>query len=141
MASLHGSGGSVTVSTDYADLLAGTDIDFFEWHATFDGSLTDDSNFSDATNFRTYLGTMHDLKGTAVGRMIRLTSLSNANPVLYDAATQNASAPTADFTLTTESGSTYTFDGIISSVKTTVIKTGVVGVIVTFESSGDITVT
>ena len=133
MASLQGSGGSVTIP--HADITSGTEIDFYSWNAITDAPLEDDDNFSDSDNWGTSVGLMYDLKGTAIGTMQQ-----GQKAILADVGSEGL-APVAGFVLQTESGNTYTFAGLINSINTVVNKTGRVTTTIGFESSGEVTVT
>lgn len=141
-ASLHGSDGSCTLATDYDDLVAGTDIHIYEWHATFTRDLIEDSGFDQATNWKQNVGGMYDLKGTAIAtQMVGRNSPMGAdvgNVVGFE--DQNATVSANDFTLQTVTGDTYTFKGIISSIRTVTRKTDRVIVTIAFESHGEVTV-
>jgi hypothetical protein len=138
--SLHGSSGSFAVPTDYADCLADTIIHFYEWHATIARELLDDTRFENADNFKRVIGGMYDLKGTAVGTLIKSAALPGLDAT-HGMGVQNVSGETTgSFTLTVASGDTYVFDGIISNINTVVNKPRKIIVTVSFESHGDVAV-
>jgi hypothetical protein len=114
-----------------------TNIHIFQWEATFDREVVDDSNFDDTTNFKTKLGGMYHATGTCQG-----TIVSGSDLGIADFATKNAQ-PAANLLLLTETGHQYDFSAILSNINTRVNKTETRGAIVTltFESDGDITET
>lgn len=134
--SAHGSDGSVTVASDYTDLVAGTHIIVREWSGSFVQDMFDDSSFDQSTNWKDSVGGMHDFKGTISGS---IATGGIAGP-LADFSTQNAPATTGDFTLQESAGETYTFKGILGGIRTVTTKTGRVDITLSVESSGAIAV-
>ncbi len=147
--SLHGSTGSFTVPDDYTDLLAGTPVAFYQWDATFSRELFDDTDFDSTDNWEQLVGGMYDVKGTALCKLAAVTGFSTAatGPPLADFATQNATVDTealADggtFVLTTATGDSYSFHGMISVLETDVEKVGRALCRVEFQSHGAVAVT
>ena len=140
--SLHGSDGSCTMASDYDDIVGGTQIHFYEWHATFTRDLIEDSGFDAADNWKTVVGGMYDLKGTALATQM----VGQESPLGADVGNvvgfedQNATVSANDFTLQAVTGDTYTFKGIVTSIRTVTRKADRIIVTVSFESHGDVTV-
>ncbi len=111
-----------------------TNIHIFVWEMTLDREVVDDSNFDDATNWKSKLGGMYHATGTFTGTIVKDSVLGIA-----DFGTTNA-PPIASFVLTTEAGSFYTFAGILSNLNVRMNKTEARGATITgtFESDGEV---
>lgn len=131
MALITGLTGDATIPSGEA----GTEVALFRWSADVAQEIFDGTTFDDTGGSRRKIGGAHDLKGTAEGYCGDTTI-----PTLGKLITSGTTG-TADFVLTSSTGDTYTFTGIVSNVNTVVEKVGgPVLVTMTFESSGPIVV-
>jgi hypothetical protein len=131
---ITGVNGSVTIPATIGVPQETVDIHIFEFTASVDQDIVDDSNFEGADNWKTTVGLMHHLTGTCRGTIMAGTG---AELGIADFATVNAQ-PTAGFVLTADTGRTYTFAAIISNINVVVAKTDRCFCTLSFESSGDI---
>lgn len=126
-----GTEGSVTFP---AGMDAPSNMHIFEWRATFDREIFDDSNFDGADNWKTKIGGMLTTTGT-----VRATA-DRADPSdLWDFATMHAQ-PVALFVLQEgkDTGAaivTITFSALITTVRTAVVKTDRVFYDISFEGT------
>ncbi len=130
MASLSGVTGEVTI-TD------GPTLNVFEWSADIRRTIYEDSDFNSQTNARSKLGGMADLVGTVRGR-----AQTGVAPAIGSMATEHATG-TAAFYLVSQGAaidSNYKFAGILSQMRVSTPKAGVVEVSLTFESDGAVAV-
>jgi len=128
MAALSGATGSVTNTA-----VVGQTTLITRWTASVERDIHDISNFDTATNERTKLGGMMDLKGTCEG-----TVDDGAMLVLTQLQAEDSTG-TAAFVLTSKAGNTYSFTAIVSNLSMDVPKGGVQTWSMAFESSGAIT--
>lgn len=135
MATLTGVGGSVTI----AEIATAAALHFFEWSLDIQRDVIDDSNFSDASNARTFIDGLYH----GVGRA-RATAAQSQALQLGKLDVEHAQ-PTADFELRSQTGAVahtaYTFSGIITGLTVAVNKRDRVFYDVAFETSGDISKT
>ncbi|KKN19683.1 hypothetical protein LCGC14_0943270 [marine sediment metagenome] len=135
---ITGVDGNVTIPAG-AGIVGVTNLHIFEWSADIQQEVVDDSNFEGSDNWKTKVATMHHLIGTCRGTIVKDSALS-----IGDFGTQNAPA-IANFLLQSHSGTStnaqYDFSGIISNINTVVVKTDRAFITLSFESSGDVTVT
>lgn len=131
MAVITGVNGDVTIPAGEGALGSGTVLELSKWTLSIDREVHDVSKFGGATNEREFIGGMYDGKGTFEafyrGVEIDIAKLQEANH-----------APSATFVLTLDTSKTYTFPAIISGITVTVVKSGLILVSGSFESSGDI---
>lgn len=139
--SLSGVDGSVTTPA-YGVPQNTVDVHVFAWDGTLDRDVVGDSNFDDATNWKTKLGGMYHMTGTFQGTLVGTGVPLVGRPLgIADFGTKNAQ-PLASMILQVETGGTYTFAAILSNLNTRVVKTETRGAIITgtFESDGDVVV-
>lgn len=118
--------------------LEDVDIHWFEWSAQYRRDIWPDSGYADSGNSKKKMGGMHDLQGTAVGRMV-----ADKLALVSDMQTHNAQ-PTGSWSLQSDNTTSATrleFTGIMSLVGYRHAKVGQAIVTCTFESHGDITET
>lgn len=102
-----------------------------EWNATIESDMFPDGDFGSTQYFSTETRGMYDLKGTARGLVA--AGVLPALTFLPDGA-----LPSGAFVLTSDSGNTYSFTGVISNLSVKTPKKGLAEFTVTFESSGAI---
>lgn len=129
-----GAKGAVSFATGSGE--AGQSLAINEWTATVDREIFDTTNFDGLDNWRTKLGGMAHLTGSATGFFDADTTTAGAINKISAFSTQDDAADAA-IVLTAYTGKTFTFTGIISNLTTGVVKTGgPVSISFNFESSG-----
>lgn len=113
-----------------------TDLYVHRWSATVEGDLLPGDTFTNTDNLSRVIRGMYDLKGTFEAQLAREATI---NLLLFDMLTPNA-APTTVFNLVTTTGKNWTFTGIIGEVVITHSKPEVTTVVVSYESSGAVTI-
>ena len=127
MATITGTEGTVTLTEGPS-----SEISIYQWTADIRRDIFDDSNFEAVITARAKVGGMADMVGSCRGRAIA----GNNPPTIGTMPTLGTRGGTASFVLNVDATHGYTFTGILTSVATSVIKTGVVEVSVGFESTG-----
>jgi len=132
MATLTGSSGSVTLGEG-----PGSELEIFAWTADLRRDLFPDDDFDDALNASKVTGGMADLVGTCTGKL-----KADKIPTIGTMATPLHGVGTAGFLLEGDQPNTknYSFTGILTSVRTPVVKTQQTIVTVGFESAGAVAV-
>lgn len=134
---VSGAKGGVTFPTGSGE--AGQSLAINEWTATVEREIFDTTNFDGSDNWRTKLGGMAHLTGSATGFFDADATVAGAINKISAFSTQDDAAD-ASITLTAYTSKTFTFTGIVSNITFGVVKTGgPVSISFNFESSGAVT--
>lgn len=124
--------GNVTPHTDHGLASA---IHVTRWNATINRDIHDISSWADNANAKKKIGGMYDLSGSFEGFLDDTTNINNTGASGFQAE----DAPPASFVLTSSTGRTLTFSGLLSAIRLSSEKAGVVTVSADFVSSGEVT--
>jgi hypothetical protein len=141
MAALTGIDGSVTIPV----VAGGQTGLIYRWSADVDREIIDITSFDDSGSARVKRGGMYQLTGSCEAWFdsAQLPELGTT-PGGPAGATEGLNVaditPTGSFVLATKTGDTYTFVGLMTSIRVALEKVGQCVVTMNFKSDGDVTV-
>ena len=133
MAAITGIAGSVTIPTAVAGGQTGL---IYRWSADIEREIIEVTTFDDAGSARVKAGGMHQLTGSceAYFDSAILPLLAGTSGI----ETADAPATSGDFVLQTKTGDTYTFGGLVTSIRVATEKVGGCIVTLNFQSDDDV---